>query len=322
MKGKSIGFAAVILGVLVLAVGWFEPTRVLRGKLRGEPFVHDRPASFWAEQLAAEPGQRAKAIERLTQGGRRSVSVLEHLLRESASAEIRCAAAELLGQLGSDARPAATQLLASLKDADSHVRVISAATLPKVEAPATDAVPALLELLKREPRPEVSRALSVYRKAAKPAVPELMIILSNQKLDSESRWNAARTLGKIGTEAVESIPLLVECLHDEATTVREHSAEALGDIGPAAGETAGDLAQLLNDPNTRVRRDAVRSLGQIGPSAKAVAAEVEKLLSDPEQIVREAALVTLKVIAPERVPVSKKPEKSDAKSPSAPPAGP
>jgi HEAT repeat protein len=322
MKTKQIAGLVTGLAVIALVAGWLEPTHSIRGKLRGEPFVHDRPASFWAEQLAADPGQRAKAVERLVQDGRRSVAVLEHLLRTSASAEIRWTSAELLGQIGSDARPAANQLLASLKDADSHVRVVSAATLPKVEAPASEAVPALLDLLKREPRPEVSRALSVYRKAAKSAVPELMIILSNQKLDSESRWNAARTLGKIGSEAVEAIPLLVDCLRDEATTVREHSAEALGDMGPAAGGAAGDLAKVLNDTNTRVRRDAVRSLGQIGPSANSVADDVEKLLADPDQSVREAALVTLKVIAPERIPAPKGPEKSDPKAPFALPKGP
>jgi HEAT repeat protein len=301
MKRKPAAVSVAMIVAIALGVIWFEPTHVARGKLLGEPFALGRPASFWGERLAGDPGERAQAIERLIGGRRQTVAVLEALLRTSPSAEIRWTAADLLGQLGTDAQPAAKQLLASLKDGDSHVRVVSAAALSKVEASADGAVPALLELLKREPRPEVSRALSVYRKAAQPAVPELIAILSNERLDTESRWNAARTLGKIGPGAADAIPLLVECLRDEAATIREHAAEALGDIGPAAGETARDLAQVLNDSAPRVRRDAVRSLGQVGPSAREFAADVEKLLADPEQIVRDAALATLKVIAPERV---------------------
>lgn len=302
---------AVIIVVCVVGALWLDPTGVLMGYLKGEPFFDGRPTGYWERSLRADPATRVSAIERMEQCGEEGVDVLKSLLNSAngVSAEVRWTAAEILGKIGPDAERAGSALLAALEDPDPHVRAIAAASLAKVGVPADEAVPALTRMLETDQKVVAGRALSEYRGAAKSALPALVAVLIDKSLDSETRWNAARTLGKLGPDGVEAIPVLVDSLKDDAATVREHAAEALGDIGPAAADTVPALVAVLDDPATRVRRDAVRSLGQIGEASRPTIADMKKLLKDPEEIVREAAKNAIRAIAPEELPKAKASEK-------------
>ncbi len=313
---KKLVFGAILLAVVVsLIVAGRQPLVALWGHVTGEPFYQGWPASHWRRMLAGGPAQQAEAIETLEGAGSQAAPVLAAVLQDQrqSSGEVRCLAAELLGKVGAGAEATPTSLVAALDDPDAHVRSVASASLPKANVPAEVAVPALVDLLGREQNPVHVRALSEYRDAAKPGLPVLLEILANSKLDSETRWNAARTIGKIGAKAASAVPALVAVLQDPAATIREHAAEALGDIGPPAAEAVKPLASVLNDPAPRVRRDAVRSLGQIGPPARTVVSEIQALLKDKEEIVREAARTTLQTIAPETLPAKTPAVKPPAK---------
>jgi HEAT repeat protein len=268
--------------------------------------------------LSDDPVVQAEARERLTAGGAEAVPVLLELLQDQSAgdwqaAEARWQAAELLGQIGPEAESASDALLAALQDPDLHVRLVAATSLPQVNTPADRAVPALQALLRDDVSESVLRALSVYGAEAEPVLDDLVEILADQGQDTELRWNAARTLGKMRDAGAKAIPVIVEHLKDSAPTVREHCAEALGDIGPAAIETVAELVAVLDDPAVRVRRDAVRSLGQMGAPADKVLPAIRPLLNDPEQMVRDAARTAWKAIAPD-VPLPAKPaEERDSK---------
>jgi hypothetical protein len=310
MRKLLVGCLAV--AVVIILAAWLGPTQVLLGWLKGESFFQSRPSSAWRDALRDEdPAIQERARKQLVEGGDKSVAVLTELLRDSegpdwAAAETRWTAAEILGEIGPAASDATPVLIAALADEDPHVRSVSAASLPAVDGPPEQAVPALIELFRKEPSVVAARALSEYGPDAEAAVPELTAILLDKDLDTELRWNAARTLGKIRGRAAAAIPVLVESLEDEAATVREHSAEALGDIGPPAKASVPNLIQVLDDPATRVRRDAARSLGQIGPAAKSAVPELKKLLQDSEPIVRDAAKTAVRTLAPDE-PVSDDP---------------
>jgi HEAT repeat protein len=263
--------------------------------------------------LADGPAEQAEALETLEAAGSAAAPVLAAVLqdRQRASAAVRCLAAELLGKVGAGAEATGTSLIAALQDPDAHVRSVASAALPKAGVSADVAVPALLELIGRERNPVHVRALSEYREAAQPGLPVLEEILADSQLDSETRWNAARAIGKVGAEAAGAVPSLVAALQDPAATIREHAAEALGDIGPPAAEAVPGLASVLDDPAPRVRRKAVRALGQIGQPARAVLTQVQTLLKDKEDIVRAAAQKTLQTIAPETLPAKPEAEKPD-----------
>jgi HEAT repeat protein len=301
----------LIIGALAIAA-WFEPTGVVRGRLRGEAMFQGRPTNYWSRRLVSgDPLVQTGSRDRLTQGGAEAVPVLLEILDQSAvqdwqTAEARWQAAEILGEIGPEACAASDALLAALHDPDLHVRLVAATGVPLVNTPADQAVPALRALLKEDVSESVLRALSVYGAEAEPVLDDLVEILSDQKVETELRWNAARTLGKMRDAGTAAIPAIVKHLQDPAATVREHCAEALGDIGPAAMETVPDLVAVLDDPAVRVRRDAVRSLGQIGAPADTVLPAIKPLLNDPEQIVRDAARTAWKTIAPD-VPLPEAP---------------
>src|SRR5262249_52237760 len=138
----------------------------------------------------------------------------------------------------------------------------------------------------------VLRPLSVAGPAAREAVPDLTAIARDMSLPPLTRWEAIRTLGKIGPDSKPAVPNLISGVTDRDDYVSEHAAEALGEIG--APEAVPYLTRALSDPSPRVRRDAVRSLGQLGAAAKSAVGEVEKLVTDPNDAVREAAKKSLR----------------------------
>uniref|UniRef100_A0A7C4QNT0 HEAT repeat domain-containing protein n=1 Tax=Schlesneria paludicola TaxID=360056 RepID=A0A7C4QNT0_9PLAN len=296
-----VASAVVIAGAALVIL--LEPSGVLRGRLTGETFYRGRPASAWRQQLSGGPAVQAEAEAVLAHP--EAVPVLRNILSgtgsHGADAEARWIAARLLAKLGPDARSAEPELLAALRDADPHLPGVVAAALPKVGIAADQALPALVPLLETPHAAIALRAISEYRAAAKTTLPALMAVLSDRTRDSEVRWNAARTLGKIGPDAAPAVATLVEHLTDDDPLVREHAAEALGDIGPAAVDAVPALVAALRDPQTRVRRDAVRSLGQIGPVAREAEPAVRRLLADKEAMVRTAAATAWERITGEDV---------------------
>lgn len=318
-KSWAIGIA-VVLGVVVILAILFEPTQVVVGTLTGDAFFQSRPTRYWARALQAGPAQQADAISQLEKGGKTGVPVLSAILSNRSNApELRCSAAEILRKLGPDAIESGPAMVAALRDGDAHVQAVCASALPAVGVPADTAVPMLTAMLPSAHAVVAARALSEYRGAAEPALPVLVEMLQDQSRPTEARWNAARTIGKIGPGAVSTVSVLIGQMEDQESSIREHCAEAIGDIGPtAAAEGLPVLIKTLSDPNTRVRRDAVRSLGYLGEAARPALADVKKMLKDKEAMVKEAAQIAIKAIAPEEaVPAEPKPSTPAASTPKA-----
>jgi HEAT repeat protein len=305
MKRRLIIGLGVVLALLAAGV-WTEPTGVVLGWMNGEAFYRSRPTRYWSKALtSADPATQAQTHQALKEGGRSAVPVLAEVLHKDDNAEARWKAANLLGRLGTDARqePAALSSLSfALRDSNPQVRAVAATALASVGPAGPEAIPALQALLATPDCLPALRALALYGHDAAPAI-EKTVVLLRHKGDSEIRWNAARTLGKIGPAAKESIPALEATMKgDQDPVVREHAAEALGDIGPEAKEAVPALALALKDPDARVRRDAVRSLGQIGTAAKSVVESIRPLLQDKDERVRKAARTSLQQIDPPKQP--------------------
>lgn len=309
-----------VLSVLVigLVAFWLEPGGRLRGRLQGEAFFQGYPVHYWQRQLqSSDPVVVETTRAELAAGRRSATAVLRALLVARSTGNwdtstSRCTAAEILTAIGEEAAAAGDDVIRTLADSDTYLQRIAAGAVPAVGVPASQGVPALLELLQRERSVEVLRALSEYGGEAQPALTELSQVLRDRSIPTEVRWNAARTIGKVRENAVSTVPLLVEHLQDDEATVREHSAEALGDIGPPAAASVPALVAILTDKATRVRRDAVRSLGQIGPAAQPAVPDILKLLKDSEPIVQQAARTALQTLAPDQLP---KPENEDPATP-------
>lgn len=292
MKKRALILLVVLIGVL--AGAWFEPTATVRGKLRGEEFYEGRSATYWSEKLQSQdPTDQAEVPKKLREGGAAAVPLLIQLTRSPVPA-VRWQAAAHLAKVKDIPAPAIDALLALLDDPDSYVRHTAAQALGELHPDRPDVVAALIGKLSTPDRDAVVRPLSAYRASAVEAVPKLIEILQAEQNDMGVRWNAARTLGKIGPAAKSAIPTLIAVLKDSEVLLREHAAEALGDIGPDSAEAVPHLIPLLKDEDSRVRRDVVRALGMIGPAAKSASPAILPLLNDDEPPVREAAKVALR----------------------------
>ena len=217
------------------------------------------------------------------------------LLQRAPESAVRRRAADSLALMGKDAAPAAKTLVAALADADPLVRGVAARAVGELAPDAPGAVPALVTQF---PDIDAIRAVAKFKAGGADAVPELTKLLTHE--DSTIRWQAVRTLGKIGEPALVTLPNLIDMMSGDAVSlVREHAAEAAGDIGPAAKDAVPALTKAMSDADHKVRRDAVRSLGQIGAAAKPALAKVKELRKDPEEIVRDAATKSARQIDPE-----------------------
>ena len=113
--------ALVVAGAILL-----DPTRVVTGFLRGESFYRGRPATYWGRALKnQDPVTHVETVKSLKEGGAGAVPVLVELLREDKkrdwdSSSVRWMAADLLGQIGADARDAVPVLVEALKDDDAR----------------------------------------------------------------------------------------------------------------------------------------------------------------------------------------------------------
>jgi HEAT repeat protein len=117
-----------------------------------------------------------------------------------------------------------------------------------------------------DPKPAVQAqgafGLSQLGPEAREAVPDLIEAL---KKDSLVRQNAALALGQIGPDAREAVPALIEVLGDSEWIIRRQAAIALGRIGPDARAALPALQRLLKDSERQVRDAAREAIAKVGP---------------------------------------------------------
>jgi len=80
------------------------------------------------------------------------------------------------------------------------------------------------------------------------------------------RIHAGLLLGRMGPEAREAVPTLLELLQDESIQNRRLAAWTLGNIGQGAVEAIPALLVALRDTSEGVRKMAREALDKISPS--------------------------------------------------------
>jgi len=102
-----------------------------------------------------------------------------------------------------------------------------------------------------------------------------------------------------GTNQLQAVPVLIECLDATDEQLVGTAAVALGRMGLRPDLVVPELAKRLTDPRTDVRRMAVRSLGLFRKDSVPVLPLLVERLSDTNTDVRDAATNALHKIAPE-----------------------
>jgi HEAT repeat protein len=183
-------------------------------------------------------------------------------------------------------RSTAPALMKFLKDPEPHVRLKAIAVLCALEEYDKECLAALVELAKRRDpkiRLEACQLLYRYGSAASEAVPALGEIIRNET-DSRTRLSAFPVLGRVKPAArKETIPALSEIVGNASDSgMRSTAAGMLGGMGPdakAAIQTLkgaiAELAPLLKDDRQK-GRFSQRQAKSLEASFKAALKKIEQ----------------------------------------------
>lgn len=273
---------------------------------------------------------RLLAAEALGRVGSVAAGRLRNMLADQGFPE-RWLAALALGRMGAQARDAANELAKAVLDDDQEVGSAAAAALGQLGPAAEGIVPQLCDSLAKvtgETRLNVGWALWQINKH--PWAPQVAAqTLASPEL--HVRLGSALALGRLGPDAKDAVPLLIQAIEDKNEQVCAAAALALAQIGPDAGSAVDALrkslsrvngearlnvgwalwrirqdpwgpqvlAQTLEYPDPNIRRDSAALLGHIGAGAKEAVPALTTVLADKTTAVRAAAAMALGQIGAE-----------------------
>ena len=215
-------------------------------------------------------------------GGIYAVDGLIGCLQNDVHREVRCTAAESLGEIGD--RRAITALLEGTKASYWEIRKAAVESLEEIGDPSViDGLIACFHDDHVEVRRSAVEAAGEMENVR--AVRPLMDMLDDE--DWEIRRSSAEALSEIGDPAAASG--LIDHLKEPHPEVRESIVEALGELEilPAVEPLIG----LIEDPEIRIRIAVIEALGEIGdPKALDI---LTIRLKDENDEVRKAAAKAL-----------------------------
>lgn len=133
-------------------------------------------------------------------------------------------------------------------------------------------------------------ALSRIRTGIEGAKPKLVkIALEGEDPD---RGPAIKTLGYIGRDAADTLPMIIDALGDETLYIRKEAADAIAKIG-ATPDAIPPLMENLKHDDSGVRRQNVLALGAAGHLAEDALPALVKALGDDSAEVRNVAIVAV-----------------------------
>lgn len=181
MRKRRILCAMLAVAVAAVAV-MVEPTRIVRGWLRGERFFAGRPSSYWSKVIR----------DRNPAGGFEDAVGLV---------------------FGKEPDPAAVPMLVELlADEDDQVCFAACNALAANGATARQALPALLEMLGHSNvfyRRNASNALAAIGPDASATN---ILIEALKEEDSWVNYHAAIAVGKLGPQGKEAVPALLDLM--------------------------------------------------------------------------------------------------------------
>jgi HEAT repeat protein len=196
-----------------------------------------------------------------------------------------------------------------------YVRNTAAAALGGLGEKAKEAIPALVDAVKKTDAEELRRtlepgkakgrrrvfesgAMQALRRIGKPAVPALVPLLKDK--EPAVRWQAAVILGGIGPDAKEALPDLQAALESERDVFAVVAATALAQvqIGGDPKKPVAKVIELLGNDEPAIRESAAVVLEAFGRQAAPAVEKLVALLDDKDEMVRGQALETLRAIGP------------------------
>jgi thiol-disulfide isomerase/thioredoxin len=167
--------------------------------------------------------------------------------------------------------------------------------LDHIRRKPTEAVPCLIEVIKTRPTSTNSESrwaariracdalVSIAPKTAVPLLAEQFIS------DSGLRDHLRVILSKLGPDAKEAIPTLINAFRSSELDLQFRAAWVLAHVDPQNSELVPKMVTLLGSTNVVARRGATWVLGEIGPAAKSAISALVAASSDSDETVRKRA---------------------------------
>ncbi len=259
--------------------------------------------------------EAARSIAKMGPDAKGAVPALVKRLGD-ASAEVRAALLDALGEIGVGSKPAVPQIGKALAgDAEAAVRASAARALGKIGAMASRATGDLLRAFQREGDGAVREAAAEALVRVSPRGPETLQAFQEALSgdDASRRIVAATQLGRLGAIARPALPALEALVNDADAALAEAADLAIrriggevDDSGPAPDAIAeadlpvwksfslDDLFGFLGSEAASTRQKSALQLGRraadLGPRLRAAStALVAMLRKDAEPSVRVAA---------------------------------
>lgn len=189
--------------------------------------------------------------------------------------QIRCAMAGYLAKVGHDQPDVVLPaLMTAYTNASLYGRSSIAGALATFGKQAGCVVPLLLTDCQREIKPHNDNGWRIQLAiAAKTIAPENHETLAPLFKDLESpamfvRQQTISALGRLGTNGLDAVPALLNCLSNANTQTRIDATEALNNIGVTSDAFTMALGENLSCPNSFMAGDAESTLGKLAMNSK------------------------------------------------------
>ncbi len=227
---------------------------------------------------------RLNASIALAKIGKPAIAPVSKLLTDD-DADLRFYAVWTIGSIGPDAKSAAPTIIKLMNDKNDSVRRKAAFALGRLAGDPDKTISVLIDAFKDENDDVRQSAGDALSKFGKSAVPPLLGLLKGANL--KAKLQAATSLGEIGSEAKDAVPVLKDLLLAKEEANAHHYANVLAKIGKPAVPA---LDAGLRDSRPNIRQVASQAMSQVG--ADAVPALVDAL-GDKNVDVRRMAAQTL-----------------------------
>jgi len=114
--------------------------------------------------------------------------------------------------------------------------------------------------------------------------------------DPVGKYAAIHAVGKIGPEAKEAIPILIETIREVRNRDKRILVACNNALLAMGKEIVPHMISLLKDDTWEMRRGAAWILGKLGPDARDAVPALSEALNDPNAAVRTKAQEALKKI--------------------------
>jgi HEAT repeat protein len=214
-----------------------------------------------------DPALQITALEALGKIGPESTSAVPKIIEfaKTGSEEQRLAAMQALGNIGQGLEGVLPMLYEALKSQNRDMRIAALQAIPKVEKDDAKVLEILGNALEEESGRIRRVALDASKRLgsrAEPLVPKILVLLDRDA----DRPVALATLREI---PVRSVKTLVSALNHRDAAVRAFACDALGKLGSDAIEAVPLLQEKAEKDSDNVRAAAKRALERIPSAAPA-----------------------------------------------------